>query len=257
MGRRERNAEELEGASASGSSSTRPTKRLKMIDDPDSTTAGDNERPKSRKELRAERKAARMAAKTKTPEEIKAERKRLAQQRRKEEEKEAFKEMLRQERERKKMRKKQKEKSQEGKKKKQSAAENGDEEQEMARRLVDEIKYGRTDAASGMTTLPNGVQYRDVVVGKQGPDAQSKNLVTVKYRLTGGKLGSVIDSSSKFTFRVGKGEVIQGFDVGVRGMRPGGRRQVVVPPKAGYGSQDIGAGPGAVLHFDITLLTVA
>ena len=38
------------------------------------------------------------------------------------------------------------------------------------------------------------------------------------------------------------------------GMREGGRRQLVVPPKAGYGSKDIGAGPGGLLNFDITVL---
>ena len=241
MGRRERIAEESEDPS-------RPVKRQKTTD----TTT--DERPKSRKELRAERKAARLAAKPKTAEEIKAERKRLAQHRRKEKEKEAFKEMLKQEREHKKLRKKQK--SSKGDKNTQASAED-DDEQDMTLRLVNEIKYGRTDATSGMTTLPNGVQYKDVVVGKQGPAVQSKSLVTVKYRLTGGKLGALIDSNNKFTFRVGKGEVILGFDAGVQGMRPGGRRQLVVPPKAGYGSQDIGGGPGAVLHFDITMLAVA
>lgn len=48
--------------------------------------------------------------------------------------------------------------------------------------------------------------------------------------------------------------VIKGWDIGVVGMKVGGRRQLIVPPKAGYGGEDIGAGPGAVLFFDITLL---
>ena len=50
--------------------------------------------------------------------------------------------------------------------------------------------------------------------------------------------------------------VIKGWDIGVVGMKVGGRRQLIVPPKAGYGSEDIGAGPGAVLFFDITLLNM-
>ena len=50
--------------------------------------------------------------------------------------------------------------------------------------------------------------------------------------------------------------VIQGWDIGLLGMHEGGRRKLIVPPKAGYGSQDIGAGSGAMLYFDITLLSI-
>ena len=90
-----------------------------------------------------------------------------------------------------------------------------------------------------------------------GPAVRTKNLVTVKYQLRGGTPnGPLLDSSKKFNFRVGKGEVVQGWDIGLEGMRPGGSRHLIVPPKAGYGSQDIGAGSGAMLYFDITLLEV-
>ena len=234
---------------------TASTPQLKAV-----AAASSDDRPKSRKELRAERKAAKRAAQPKTAQQVKAERKRLAQQRRKQEEKEQFKQLLKQERQEKKLRQQQKQRRQENSKKKTAqstaaAPSRGAEEQDMALRLVHEIKYGRTDAASGMTTLAMGVQYKDIVVGK-GPVVQPKSLVTVKYRLTGGKLGALIDSSNKFNFRVGKGEVIQGWDIGLQGMQVGGRRQLIVPPKAGYGSQDIGAGPGGILHFDITLLDI-
>jgi peptidylprolyl isomerase len=70
--------------------------------------------------------------------------------------------------------------------------------------------------------------------------------------------GAWFDSAKKFTFRLSKGEVIQGWDFGMVGMQQGvRRRRLIVPPKAGYGSQDIGAGAGAVLvlHFDITLFS--
>ena len=46
--------------------------------------------------------------------------------------------------------------------------------------------------------------------------------------------------SSDFSFKVGKGDVIKGWDIGVRGMRRGGTRVLLVPPKAGYGNRDIG-----------------
>ena len=114
------------------------------------------------------------------------------------------------------------------------------------------------DPTTGMTACRMGVQYKDIKLGlSDGPVVRSKSLVTVKYQLRGGSFhGVVLDSSKKFTFRVGKGEVIAGWDIGVEGMRVGGVRHLVVPPKAGYGSQDIGAGPGALLFFDITLLQV-
>lgn len=113
---------------------------------------------------------------------------------------------------------------------------------------------GSTDDATGTTTLRLGVQYKDIVVGT-GAVVQDRTMVTVKYKLTAGKFGNVLDSSKKFSFRLSKGEVIQGWDIGMAGMRQGGRRCLIVPPKAGYGSQDIGAGSGAILHFDITLLS--
>lgn len=120
--------------------------------------------------------------------------------------------------------------------------------------IFHKVFHGSTDDATGMTTLRLGVQYMDLVVGT-GVLVQDKMAVTVKYRLTGGKFGTVLDSSNKFAFRMGKGEVIQGWDIGLQGMRVGGKRKLIIPPKAGYGSQDIGAGAGAMLYFDITLLS--
>ena len=120
--------------------------------------------------------------------------------------------------------------------------------------IFHKVFQGSTDDATGMTTLRLGVQYMDLVIGT-GAFVQDKMAVTVKYRLTGGKFGTVLDSSNNFSFRLGKGEVIQGWDIGLQGMRVGGKRKLIVPPKAGYGSQDIGAGAGAMLYFDITLLT--
>jgi FKBP-type peptidyl-prolyl cis-trans isomerase len=109
---------------------------------------------------------------------------------------------------------------------------------------------------TGTTLCRLGVQYVDEKVGV-GPKVASKSLVTVKYQLRGGsRNGVLIDSSKKFSFRLGKGEVIQGWEIGLEGMRQGGLRHLIVPPKAGYGGQDIGAGPGGMLHFDITLLEV-
>lgn len=129
-------------------------------------------------------------------------------------------------------------------------------EQDASMNAFRSVLYGTggTPAVGGLTTTRLGVQYRDKVVGK-GKSIREGKPVTVKYELTGGKFGAVLDSSPKFTFRPGMGEVIQGWDIGLEGMREGGRRALVVPPKAGYGGKDIGAGPGALLYFDITLLS--
>ena len=95
-----------------------------------------------------------------------------------------------------------------------------------------------------------------------GTEAQDYNKVVVNYT---GKLedGSIFDSSlnpgrEPFTFTLGIGSVIKGWDIGVKGMKVGGRRRLTVPPELGYG--DKGAGsvipPGATLIFDVDLLEV-
>ena len=95
-----------------------------------------------------------------------------------------------------------------------------------------------------------------------GTEAQDYNKVVVNYT---GKLedGSIFDSSlnpgrEPFTFTLGVGSVIKGWDIGVKGMKVGGRRRLTVPPELGYG--DKGAGsvipPGATLIFDVDLLEV-
>jgi len=120
--------------------------------------------------------------------------------------------------------------------------------------VFNKVFKGTTDSKSGMTTLRLGVKYTDLVVGK-GKILKDRSSATVKYILTSGKLVTPIDTSSSFTFVFGKGEVVQGWDIGMVGMRVGGRRKLIVPPKAGYGSKDIGGGCGAVLFFDIALLS--
>jgi len=98
------------------------------------------------------------------------------------------------------------------------------------------------------------VKYNDLLLGK-GHVIEDRKSVKVKYVLRANdKNGKVIDSGRNFGFKMGKGEVIEGWEIGLQGMKQGGIRHIIVPPKAGYGTKDIGAGVGATLYFEVTLL---
>jgi hypothetical protein len=108
-------------------------------------------------------------------------------------------------------------------------------------------------------TTKSGLKYRDLKVGR-GAEAKATQKVTVHYK---GWLdnGTVFDSSrprqEPFSFSLGQGEVIKGWDEGVAGMRVGGVRELTVPPSLGYGDQDMGKiPPNSTLHFEVELLGV-
>jgi len=100
----------------------------------------------------------------------------------------------------------------------------------------------------------------DVLVGK-GPAAKNGKRVSVRYIGKLPKSGKVFDSNTKgapFKFRLGAGEVIKGWDLGVMGMAVGGTRKLTIPAALAYGSK--GAPPdipgGATLEFEVKLLEV-
>ena len=106
----------------------------------------------------------------------------------------------------------------------------------------------------------SGLQYLDVEVG-QGAVAAAGKTVTVHYTGTlrgGKKFDSSLDRDEPFTFKLGAGHVIQGWDEGVAGMRIGGKRRLIIPPELGYGSRGAGGviPPGATLFFEVELLGV-
>jgi len=104
------------------------------------------------------------------------------------------------------------------------------------------------------------LKVEDLVVGK-GAVAKSGNTVTVHYTgwLTDGtKFDSSVDSGQPFEFPLGQGQVIQGWDQGVAGMKVGGKRKLTIPPSLGYGEQGAGGviPPNATLVFEVELLAV-
>mmetsp|Transcript_12935 Transcript_12935/g.27932 ORF Transcript_12935/g.27932 Transcript_12935/m.27932 type:complete len:270 (-) Transcript_12935:204-1013(-) len=132
-------------------------------------------------------------------------------------------------------------------------------DKEEKRRKLRGKKGGGGGGGSGQyRTLRKGVQVSDIIAGK-GPVVQDRKKCRVRYILRSRShiSGKIIDSSSNFGFRVGKGEVIQGWDIGMEGMRVGGTRRLIVPSRAGYGNRDVGAGRGSDLFFEIELLHVA
>jgi peptidylprolyl isomerase len=88
---------------------------------------------------------------------------------------------------------------------------------------------------------PAELQKHDVVKGK-GKAAQAGDTVTVQYVGTSWSTGAQFDASwdrgaEPFRFPLGAGQVIPGWDQGVAGMKPGGRRLLVIPPELAYGTQ--------------------
>jgi len=128
------------------------------------------------------------------------------------------------------------------------------------------IAVSMTLAACGggdSATSPSGggtLVIEDLVVGT-GATAANGDTVTVHYLgsfTNGTKFDSSYDRGTPFSFRLGAGQVIAGFDQGVVGMRVGGKRRLTVPPSLGYGSAGFGTIPGnTTLVFEVELLSIA
>jgi peptidylprolyl isomerase len=120
---------------------------------------------------------------------------------------------------------------------------------------------GKAAQAEGKeVVIPTGLKYVDLEVG-EGPEAASGNVVEVHYtgRLENGtKFDSSLDRQEPYTFRLGAGEVIEGWDQGIAGMKVGGKRKLIIPPDLGYGNEGAGEAipPGATLIFEVELLGI-
>ena len=109
-------------------------------------------------------------------------------------------------------------------------------------------------------TTESGLRYEDTIIGN-GPGPQPGQDVTVHYTGTlvdGTKFDSSLDRGQPFTFKIGVGQVIKGWDEGVMTMKVGGKRKLVIPPQLGYGARGAGGviPPNATLVFEVELLSV-
>ena len=117
----------------------------------------------------------------------------------------------------------------------------------------------RSTKINQIKTLESGLQIQDVVVGT-GAAAVAGEMVTVNYTGTladGKKFDSSYDHGEPFSFILGAGQVIRGWDEGVAGMKAGGKRKLTIPPELGYGNQNVGNGlipPNSTLIFEVELL---
>jgi FKBP-type peptidyl-prolyl cis-trans isomerase FkpA len=126
--------------------------------------------------------------------------------------------------------------------------------------LVVAAENGPAATTGKPITTASGLQYWDLKVGN-GAVAASGDIVSVHYTgwLTDGtKFDSSHDHGGPLRFWLGKGNVIKGWDEGVVGMRVGGKRQLHVPSRLGYGTRGSGnIPPNADLVFDVELLVVS
>jgi peptidylprolyl isomerase len=125
--------------------------------------------------------------------------------------------------------------------------------------MTKDLDIAGIDTAS-MTKTSSGLLYQDIVQG-EGVSPNPGQKVLVHYTgwlLNGDQFDSSRDQGRPFSFNLGKGQVIKGWDEGVSTMKLGGKRKLVIPPELGYGARGAGDSipPNAILIFEVELLGV-
>lgn len=120
--------------------------------------------------------------------------------------------------------------------------------------------YPGEATTSAVERTPSGLRYIDMLPGT-GASPEAGKTVTVHYTgylASGKKFDSSVDRNEPFSFPIGTGQVIRGWDEGVLSMKVGGKRKLIIPAELGYGSRGAGGviPPDAELVFDVELLDV-
>lgn len=124
----------------------------------------------------------------------------------------------------------------------------------------DLIDTSETDMSENVITTDSGLKYVDIQEGTGATPTRGQT-VTVHYTGTledGTKFDSSRDRGRPFSFTIGVGQVIRGWDEGVGSMKVGGQRKLIIPPDLGYGARGAGGviPPNATLLFDVELLRI-
>lgn len=108
-------------------------------------------------------------------------------------------------------------------------------------------------------TTNNGLKIDDIKIGT-GPEVKKGDTISINYLGTlpdGTKFDSSYDRGQPFTTQIGTGQVIEGWDLGVIGMKVGGKRKLTIPPDLGYGAQAVGSIPAnSTLIFEVELMGI-
>ena len=127
------------------------------------------------------------------------------------------------------------------------------------KKAAEEKKQQQVAAMEAQQKIMDKLITEDTVVGT-GQEAKAGDTVIVNYTGTfddGKKFDSSYDYGQTFSFPLGAGRVIQGWDLGIPGMKVGGTRQLTIPSELAYGPQGYGSiPPNATLHFKVELVGI-